>query len=100
MKSTLITGLVLESTCHIRCFPFLKLTLERQIRLHVFDVLTSMLGLDLKPPYSKHGFPGGSVVKNSPASAGNLDSILGSGRPPGEENGNPFQYSCLENPID
>ena len=41
------------------------------------------------------GFPGGSVVKNPPASAG---SIPESGRPPGEGNTNPFQYSCLENP--
>ena len=67
MKSTLITGLVPESTCHIRCFPFLKLTLERQVRLYVFDVLTSMLGLDLKSPDFKHGFPDGSTVKNLPA---------------------------------
>ena len=43
------------------------------------------------------------VVKNPPANAGNLrdeGSILGSGRPPGEENGNPLQYSRLENPMD
>ena len=32
--------------------------------------------------------------------AGDLGSILGSGRPPGEGNGNPLQYSCLENPMD
>ena len=44
------------------------------------------------------GFPGGSVVKNPPANAGNMGSIPGSGRSPGEENGNPFQYSCLGNP--
>ena len=46
------------------------------------------------------GFPGGSVVKNSSDNAGNTGSIHGSGRSPGEENGNPFQYSCLENSID
>ena len=46
------------------------------------------------------GFPGGSVVKNSPDNAGDMSSIPGSGRSPGEENGNPFQYSCLENPMD
>ena len=43
------------------------------------------------------------VVKNPPANAGDLrdmDSIPGSGRSPGEENGNPFQYSFLENPMD
>ena len=46
------------------------------------------------------GFPGGSVVKNPPANPGDLGSIPGSGRSPGEENGNPLQCSCLENPRD
>ena len=46
------------------------------------------------------GFPGGSVVKNLPASAGDAGSIPGSGRPPGEGNGNPLQYSCLGNVMD
>ena len=43
------------------------------------------------------------VVENLPASAGDLrdvGSIPGSGRSPGEGNGNPLQYSCLENPIE
>ena len=48
----------------------------------------------------KMGFPGGSVVKNPPSSAGDESSILGSGRSPGEGNGNPLQYSCLGNPMD
>ena len=46
--------------------------------------------------------PGGSVVKNLPANAGderNTGSIPGSGRYPGEGNGNPLQYSCLGNPM-
>ena len=42
----------------------------------------------------------GLVVKNPPANAGNMSSIPGSGRSPGEGNGNPLQYSCLENPMD
>ena len=46
------------------------------------------------------GFPGGSVVKNSPANAGEMGSIPGLGRSPAEGNGNPLQYSCLENPMD
>ena len=46
------------------------------------------------------GFPGGSVVKNPPANAGDAVSIPGSERSPGEENGTPLQYSCLENPMD
>ena len=43
---------------------------------------------------------GGSVVKNMPAKAGDLGSIPGSGRSPGEEDGNLLWYSCLENPVD
>ena len=46
------------------------------------------------------GFPGGSVVKNPPANAGNVGLIPGSGRYSGEENGNPLQYSCLQNSTD
>ena len=46
------------------------------------------------------GFPGGSVVKDMPANAGDSGLILGSERSPGEGNGNPRQYSCLENPMD
>ena len=45
-------------------------------------------------------FLGGSVVKNLPADAEDASSIPGSGRSPGEGNGNPLQYSCLENPMD
>ena len=46
------------------------------------------------------GFPGGLDGKESACSAGDLASIPGSGRSPGEGNSNPLQYSCLENPID
>ena len=46
------------------------------------------------------GFPGGSEVKASAWNAGDLGSIPGSGRYPGEGNGNPLQYSCLENPME
>ena len=45
------------------------------------------------------GFPGSSVVKNSPANAGDAGSIPGSGRSPGEGNGNPLWYSCLGSPM-
>ena len=46
------------------------------------------------------GFPGGSVVKNPPVNAGDMDLIPGSGRSLGEGNGNPLQYSCLEKSMD
>ena len=45
-------------------------------------------------------FPGGSEGKASACNAGDLGSIPGSGRSPEEGNGNPLQYSCLENPMD
>ena len=51
----------------------------------------------------KWGFPGGTEVKNLPANAGDSGdsgSIPESGRSPGVRNGNPLQYSCLENPMD
>ena len=63
----------------------------------------------LSHPYmttSQVGFPSGSVVKKTknqkttPVSAGDAGSIPGSGRSPEVGNGNPLQYSCLENPMD
>ena len=45
-------------------------------------------------------FPGGSVGKESAWNAGDLGSIPGLGRCPGEANGHPHQYSCLENPME
>ena len=57
--------------------------------------------LDFSVPIWKPitGFPGGSEVKASACNAGDLGLIPGSGRSPGEGNGNPLQYSCLENPM-
>ena len=46
------------------------------------------------------GFPGGSMVKNLSANEGGAGLIPGWERSPGEGNGNPFQYSCLGNPMD
>ena len=46
------------------------------------------------------GYPGGSVVKNPPANAGDSGSIPVLGISPGEGTGNPLQYSCLENFMD
>ena len=66
------------------------------------------MGLDLVIPevpsrtdfQGFNGFPGGSEVKASAFSAGDLGSIPESGRSPGEGNGNPLQYACLENVMD
>ena len=46
------------------------------------------------------GFPGGSDGKESAYNMGNIGSISGYRRSPGEANGNPLQCSCLENPMD
>ena len=48
----------------------------------------------------KQDFPGGSDGKPSAYNVGDLGSFPGLGRSPGEGNGNPLQYSCLENPMD
>ena len=50
--------------------------------------------------YRCTGFPGGSEVKASASNVGDPGSIPGWGRSPGKGNGNPLQYSCLENPMD
>ena len=53
-----------------------------------------------RPALSWVGFPGGSEVKVSAWNAGDLCSIPGWGRSPGEGNGSLLQYSCLENPME
>ena len=66
----------------------------------VFGVLTDMVTIVKGQWLSRtpRGFSGGSLVKNLPANAGDMGSIPGSGRSPGEGTGHPLQYSCLENP--
>ena len=75
--------------------------------LNRYRVYVSLIYFYVKgdPPThtNKMGFPGGLVIKNPPASAGatgDTGSIPGSKRSPGEGNGNPLQYSYLENPTD
>ena len=62
----------------------------------MFSVLCSMFYLVLH--IRNMGFPDGSAVKNLP-SVQETWVVFGSGRSPGERNGNPLQYSCLENPM-
>ena len=61
--------------------------------------LASLLFL-FDTPYLGMGFAGSSLGKESACSARDLVSVPGSGRSPGEGNGNPLQYSCLENHMD
>ena len=62
--------------------------------------LSANLSFDLQRFFCLLDFPGGSDGKASAYNVGNLGSIPGSGRSPGEGNGNLLQYSCLENPKD
>ena len=64
------------------------------------DNCTIVMILDNQSLPSKWGFPSGSEGKASACNGGDLGSILGSGTSPGEGNGNPVQYPCLENPMD
>ena len=63
------------------------------------NLVMNLVSLHLLSIYSV-GFPGGSDGKASACNAGDPGSIPGSGRSPGEGNGNPLQHSCLENPVD
>ena len=56
--------------------------------------------MQMTPPLWKKDFPGGSDSKESACHAGDPGLIPGSRRSPGEGNGNPLQYSCLENPME
>ena len=70
---------------------------------YVFSFLSDIQSLPKEFLLLSHvcsGFPGGSEGKASACNVGDLGSIPGSGRSPGEGNGNPLQYSCLENPMD
>ena len=57
-------------------------------------------GRYLETTYVSMDFPSGSDGKESVCNVGDLGSIPGLGRSPGEGNGNPFQYSCLKNSLD
>ena len=70
----------------------------KEILKHIFEELIGGFIKFIK--YYMLGFPGGSDGKEPACSAGDPGSIPGPGRSPGEGNGNPLQYPCLENPMD
>ena len=77
------------------------LTAKFRLKLMKVGKTTGPFRYDLNQiPYDYTGFPGGSDSKVSACNAEDLDSIRGLGRSPGEENGNPLQYSCLANSMD
>ena len=71
---------------------YFKLLLQSILKMH----LTPSSKYQLQVSVNIRSFPGGSDSKASAYNAGDPGSIPGSGRSPGEENGNPLQYSCLE----
>ena len=89
-----------------------KLTFSSPVATAEFSKFAGILSASLLPLHLNNepwfsklyswwmSFPGGSVVKNLPAKAGDMSLIPGSRRSPGEGNGNPLQCSCLENPTD
>ena len=75
---------------------------QRNLAGYIQSMGSQRVGYDWATKHASDswGFPGGSVVKNLTANAGDMGSIPGSGRSPGEGNGNPLQFSCLGNPMD
>ena len=86
-EKLLMLGAVYHIFLHISCFWCL-----------ILRTVWESLDSQKFPP--KIGFPGCSVIKNPPANAGDMGSIPGWGRSPGEGNGNPLKYPCLGNPMD
>ena len=85
-------------------YPLQYSGLENSMAYVVHGVIKSQTLSDFHFHFSlsqyQMGFPGGSDGKESACNAGNPGLILGSGRCPGEVNGHPLHYSCLENPKD
>ena len=79
---------------------FSLFTLPSELMLQISKCLKVKKIRNYCPVMDCMGFPGDSVVKKLPAKHGDLGSIPGSGSSPGEENGNPLQYSCLGNTMD
>ena len=70
------------------------------VNYHLYDFILAFSYFSIEPFYfTLAGFPGGSDGKESACHAGDLGSVPGLGRSPGEGNGYPLQYSGLENPL-
>jgi len=75
----------------------LSIVSSRSIHVAAYGIISFFL---MAEQHFIVGFPGGLVGKKLPTNAGDVSLILGSGRAPGEANGNLLQYSCLGNPLD
>ena len=84
-----------EGATHWEAVGKMHLRAERKTKMKVEQSIPSLGTFAVR-----QGFPCGSDVKESACNAGDLGSILGSGRSPGKGNGYPLQYPCLENSMD
>ena len=90
-------------TMEVFIFKFFIINIFSTCPILIGEVSTlnhKFLDLMKRASFQFHHFPGGSDGKASAYSLGDPGSIPGLGRFPGEGNGNPLQYSCLENPMD
>ena len=100
-KEILPPGCLQTHTCNINLPWSLTYCLLAQLSCYKpTDAFTEPESVSLGLLHPSYDYPGGSVVKNPPTTAGDVGSFSGSGRSPGKENGNTLQYSCLGNPMD
>ena len=100
---------VSETWCPLLLFQYTAPPLVLMPRLNIFQD-KNLCTVNKQVPWCKFpgalwmcqrsAFPGGSDGKESTCNVTDLGSVPGLGRSPGEGNGNPLQYSCLENPMD
>ena len=100
-----LSSFTLKRLCSSSSLSAIRVVSSAYLRLLIFIPAILIPASESSSPafctiYSAPGFPGGSDGKASACNAGDLGSIPGSGRSPGEGNGNPLQRSCLENPMD
>ena len=95
-----LLGWVQASADNMSPLPVSDTTGRRGVATRGDGLALCVCSLFLSVSVSVSGFPSGSDCKASAYNAGDPGSIPGSERSPGEGNGNPLQYSCLENPMD
>ena len=95
VPATLIPGLLLVILCYQKDGPSLPHDTYFHTPLFIYSAYIYCCLL-----WARRSFPHASVVKNPPANAEDAILVSGSERSPGGENGNPLQYSCLENPTE
>ena len=85
---------------HFTCVPLVFSISDVFLVCLVMNIPTCHVGnWGSIPQEGARNFPRGAVVKNLPANAGDVGSVPGSGKSPGEGNGYPLQYSCLGKPL-